>query len=377
MKIIGLMSGTSLDGCDVALAEINENKYELIDYLLYPYTNEFKNRIKKNLSDDTAKLSEICSLNYELPLVFKEAIDKILDKNNLKYSDIDYVASHGQTIWHNPKGLNGLVPSTLQIGNGQIISSLTGIPVISNFRVADVVVGGEGAPLVPMFEYLFFKNDLEDVVLQNLGGMGNLTYIPKNASIDDVFAFDTGPANVIIDHFMNKYYNVGYDKDGEVALSGSVILPIIEKLEKDEFILRKPPKSTGREKYSYEALEKMSEDFDFDSYEKEDIITTVTELTVRSMAYNYRSFISNIDKIIVSGGGVHNKYIMNRLREEFPGKVFALEEIGFNSDAKEAFAFAVLGYLSVTGKPGNVKASTGAKYDMVLGEITLAKKWRG
>ena len=377
MKIIGLMSGTSLDGCDVALAEINENKYELIDYLLYPYTNEFKNRIKKNLSDDTAKLSEICSLNYELPLVFKEAIDKILDKNNLKYSDIDYVASHGQTIWHNPKGLNGLVPSTLQIGNGQIISSLTGIPVISNFRVADVVVGGEGAPLVPMFEYLFFKNDLEDVVLQNLGGMGNLTYIPKTASIDDVFAFDTGPANVIIDHFMNKYYNVGYDKDGEVALSGSVILPIIEKLEKDEFILRKPPKSTGREKYSYEALEKMSEDFDFDSYEKEDIITTVTELTVRSMAYNYRSFISNIDKIIVSGGGVHNKYIMNRLREEFPGKVFALEEIGFNSDAKEAFAFAVLGYLSVTGKPGNVKASTGAKYDMVLGEITLAKKWRG
>ena len=181
MKIIGLMSGTSLDGCDVALAEINDNKYELIDYLLYPYTLDFKNRKKKNLSDDTAKLSEICSLNYEIPYVFKEAIDEILKKNNLQYSDIDYVASHGQTIWHNPKGLNGLVPSTLQIGNGQIISSLTGIPVISNFRIADVVVGGEGAPLVPMFEYLFFKNETEDVVLQNLGGMGNLTYIPKNA----------------------------------------------------------------------------------------------------------------------------------------------------------------------------------------------------
>jgi len=374
MKIIGLMSGTSLDGCDVALAEITEGSYKLIDYILYPYTDDLKNRIKKNLSDDTAKLSEICSLNYELPYVFKEGIDQILEKNNLKYSDIDYIASHGQTIWHNPKGLNGLVPSTLQIGNGQIISSLTGIPVISNFRLADVVVGGEGAPLVPMFEYLFFKNDKEDVVLQNLGGMGNLTYIPKNAKIEEVFAFDTGPANVIIDHFMNKYYNKGFDADGNVAMSGSVIVPIIEKLEKDEFILRKPPKSTGREKYSYEALEKLALEFDFNSFEKEDVITTVTELTVRSMVYNYRTFIKNIDKIIVSGGGVHNKYIMNRLKEEFPNKVYALEEIGFNSDAKEAFAFAVLGYLSITGKPGNVKTSTGAKYDMVLGEVTLAKK---
>ncbi len=374
MKIIGLMSGTSLDGCDIALAEITEESYKLIDYILYPYTDDLKNRIKKNLSDDTAKLSEICSLNYELPYVFKEGVDQILEKNNLKYSDIDYIASHGQTIWHNPKGLNGLVPSTLQIGNGQIISSITGIPVISNFRLADVVVGGEGAPLVPMFEYLFFKNDKEDVVLQNLGGMGNLTYIPKNAKIEEVFAFDTGPANVIIDHFMNKYYNKGFDADGNVAMSGSVIVPIIEKLEKDEFILRKPPKSTGREKYSYEALEKLALDFDFNSFEKEDVITTVTELTVRSMVYNYRTFIKNIDKIIVSGGGVHNKYIMNRLREEFPDKVYALEEIGFNSDAKEAFAFAVLGYLSITGKPGNVKTSTGAKYDMVLGEVTLAKK---
>lgn len=376
MKIIGLMSGTSLDGVDVALVDIINDNYKLIDYILYPYTEELKNRIKKNLSDDTAKLSEICSLNYEIPYVFKEAIDVMLNKNSLKYTDIDYIASHGQTIWHNPKGLNGLVPSTLQIGNGQIISSLTNIPVISNFRIADVVVGGEGAPLVPMFEYLFFKNDKENIVLQNIGGMGNLTFIPKKAYIDEVFAFDTGPGNVIIDHFMNKYYDKAYDEDGKYALSGSLILPIIEKLEKDEFILREPPKSTGREKYSFEALEKMSKELNFDLYDKEDIITTVTELTVRSMVYNYRTFINDIDKIIISGGGVHNMYIMNRLKEEFPNKVFSLEDIGFNSDAKEAFAFAVLGYLSVSGKPGNVKSSTGAKYDMVLGEVTLAKKWR-
>ena len=377
MKIIGLMSGTSLDGCDVALTEIKENdnkkpQYILLDYLLYKYDSEFKDKLRKNLSDDTAKLSEICSLNFELSYVFKKAIDKILVKNNLTYNDIDYISSHGQTIWHNPHGLNGLTPSTLQIGNGQIISSLTGIPVISNFRIADVVVGGEGAPLVPMFEYEYFHDNEKNIILQNLGGMGNLTYIPCKAQIDDVFAFDTGPGNVMIDYYMKKYFNKDYDENGEIALSGSLILPLFEVLKEDEFIKKNPPKSTGREKYSFSNLERLAEEHAFDSYDKCDIITTITEITVYSMVYNYKTFIKSFYKIIISGGGVHNNYIMTRLKEEFPNKVFSLEEVGLNSDAKEAFAFAVLGYLSLKGLTGNVKSSTGAKYNMVLGEITLA-----
>lgn len=376
MRIIGLMSGTSLDGVDVALCEFEKNDYKLIDYLLYPYSDDFKDVIRRNLSDETAKLSEICSLNFELPKVFKNAIDVILDKNELTYDDIDYISSHGQTIWHNPKGLNGLCPSTLQIGNGQVLSSLTGIPVISNFRVQDVVMGGEGAPLVPIFEYYYFKDDNKNILLQNIGGMGNVTYIRKNSTINDVFAFDTGPGNVMIDHFMKKYYSKDFDEDGKIALSGSIIIPIFNKLCEDEYYKIVPPKSTGREKYSYEALEKISDELGFDNYCKEDIITTITEVTVYSIVFSYLKFIKNFDKVIVSGGGVHNKYIMKRLSEEFPNKVYNLESIGLNSDAKEAFAFALIGYLSINGICTNVISSTGAKEEMVLGEVSLVKKRR-
>ncbi|MCI6014014.1 MAG: anhydro-N-acetylmuramic acid kinase [Coprobacillus sp.] len=370
MKVIGLMSGTSLDGCDVALVEIEKDNYKLIDYLLYPYSDEFKEKIKRNLSDDTAKLSEICSLNFELPHVFKKAVDSLLEKNNLSYKDIELIASHGQTIWHCPHGGKNQVPSTLQIGSGQVLSTLTQVKVVSNFRLSDVALGGEGAPLVPEFEYLYFKDDQKNVVLQNIGGMGNLTYIPKKASEDDIIAFDTGPGNVMIDHFMKKYYNKDYDENGEIALKGSIILPIFNELIKDSFFEQMPPKSTGREKYSFEALELLADKYSFDMYAKEDIITTITEITVYSISLNYRKFLKGIDKIVISGGGVHNQYIIKRLKEEFPGIVYSLDECGLNSDAKEAFAFAVLGYLTLNGKHGNVTKATGARKKVVLGELS-------
>lgn len=368
MKIIGLMSGTSLDGCDVALVEENNEKFKLLDYVLYPYDEGLKRKIKKNLSDETAKLSEICSLNFELPYIFKKAIDVLLEKNNLSYQDIDLIASHGQTIWHNPQGENGNIPSTFQIGSGQVLSTITGVPVAFNFRISDVVCGGEGAPLVPMFEYLCFRSD-ENIILQNIGGMGNLTYIPKNAKLSDVIAFDTGPGNVMIDHFMKKLFNLDYDEDGKKACEGKVIKSIYDELIKDEYYYLMPPKSTGREKYSYENLELISKKLLFDNYSKEDIITTITEVTVYSIVYHYNKFFPNVDKIIVSGGGVHNKYIMKRLKKEFPNKVYDLEEIGLNSDAKEAMAFAVLGYLTIKRKVGNVPSATGSKKSVVLGEI--------
>ena len=248
MLAIGIMSGTSLDGVDAALVKIEENdKFSLVDFISISYVQEFKEKIKRNLSDETAKLSEICSLNYELSYRFKDAIDLLIERNNLKYRDISFIASHGQTIWHEPHPRKGNVASTLQIGDGQIISTLTGIPVVFNFRVSDIVCGGEGAPLVPMFEYLYFKKDDKDIVLQNIGGIGNLTYLKRGCAIDDVLAFDTGPGNVIIDYFMNKYYDKPFDDKGKTAKKGMVIIPIIGKLMEEEFIKRKPPKSTGRE----------------------------------------------------------------------------------------------------------------------------------
>ena len=372
---IGLMSGTSLDGCDAALVEITKDeKYILKDFITLPYTSLFREKIKRNLSDDTAKLSEICSLNFELGYIFKDAIDLLLEKNNLKYSDISFVASHGQTIWHAPKAINGNVASTLQIGEGQVISVLTGIKVISDFRVADVLVGGEGAPLVPMFEYMYFKDENKNVILQNIGGIGNLTYLKKNCTIDEVVAFDTGPGNVMIDYFVNKYFNKQYDENGDIANDGDIIYPVLNKLLEDDFLKRMPPKSTGREQYSSEFLEKFASDNLFDQYDKKDIITTITEFTVRSIVYNYKEFIKDFDKVVVSGGGAHNKYIMRRLNEELNDIVYRCDEVGLNSDAKEAFAFAILGFLSLTNKYGNVKKATGAKENVVLGEITLGVK---
>ena len=372
---IGLMSGTSLDGCDAALVEITvDEKFILKDFITLPYTVEFRNKIKRNLSDDTAKLSEVCSLNFELGYIFKDAIDLLLKKNKLEYSDIEFVASHGQTIWHAPKAINGNVASTLQIGEGQVISVLTGIKVISDFRVADVIAGGEGAPLVPMFEYMYFKDKEKNVVLQNIGGIGNLTYLKKGCSLDDVVAFDTGPGNVIIDYFVNKYFNKQYDENGDIANSGDIIYPVLKDLLDDEFLKRMPPKSTGREQYSSEFLEHFANVHQFDKYDKKDIITTVSEFTALSIVYNYKEFIKEFDKVIVSGGGAHNSYIMRRLKEELGDIVYRCDEIGLNSDAKEAFAFAILGYLSITNRFGNVRKATGAKSNVVLGEITLGLK---
>lgn len=371
---IGLMSGTSLDGCDAALVKIKGDNYSLVDFITLPYSDEFRSKIRRNLSDETAKLSEVCSLNFELGYIFKDAIDKLLEKNNLNYSDIEFVASHGQTIWHAPKAINGNVASTLQIGEGQVISVLTGIKVISDFRVADVVAGGEGAPLVPMFEYMYFRSDVQNTVLQNIGGIGNLTYLKKSCSLDDVVAFDTGPGNVMIDYFVSKYFNQQYDVNGDIAKSGDIIYPIFQALIEDEFVKRVPPKSTGREQYSSEFLEKFADMYHFELYDKKDIITTITEFTVYSIVYNYRTYIKNIDRVIVSGGGAHNQYIMQRLKEEFGEIVYRCDEVGLDSDAKEAFAFAVLGYLSLTNRYGNVRKATGAQNNVVLGELTLGVK---
>lgn len=374
MIAIGLMSGTSLDGVDASLVKIEDEKFSLIKFVTLSYSNEFKNRIMRNLCDETAKLSEICSLNFELGDKFVEAIDLLLKGTNYDYSDIDFIASHGQTIWHNPHQKGDLVPSTMQIGEPAIIANRTGIKTISNFRTADIAVGGEGAPLVPMSEYMLFRNDEKNIILQNIGGVSNLTYLKKGGTIDDVVAFDCGPGNIMIDYFTNKYFNMPYDQDGAIALRGNVIKEIFDELIKDEFVLKTPPKSTGREQYSRFYMEEIAYKYRFSEYRKEDIIATITEFTVYGICYNYLNYIKDFDEVIVSGGGSHNKYIIKRMKEVLQKNVFTQEDIGFNSDAKEATAFVVLGYLTIKGKTGNVCSATGAKRGAILGCITPAKE---
>lgn len=375
MLAIGLMSGTSLDGVDAALVQIEHERFKLVKFITMNYDDDFKAKIMRNLNDDTAKLSEICSLNFELGHQFCSAIDLLLEDTSYHYSDISFVASHGQTIWHNPKQKGDLVPSTLQIGEPSVISQHTNILVISNFRTMDIAVGGEGAPLVPMSEYMIYKDKDKNIILQNIGGIGNLTYLKKNCTIDEVRAFDTGPGNMMIDYFVNRYFQKPYDEDGNIALSGNIIYPILEELLKDEFMKLVPPKSTGREQYSKGFMEKLVLKLEFNTYPKEDIITTITEFTVQTIAYHYQTFIKDMDVVIVSGGGSHNGYIMKRLKELLSCQVMTGDEAGISSDAKEAVAFVVLGYLTLNHRSGNVKSATGAKYDAILGNITPRKEY--
>ena len=373
MIAIGLMSGTSLDGVDAILVEIKEDKYIPLKFITLPYEESFKKRILKNLSDASAKLSEISSLNYELGYKFVDAIDLLLKDTQYSYKDVDFVASHGQTIWHDPKGekCEGAVPSTFQIGEPSVISYNTGIKTISNFRTMDVAAGGEGAPLVPYSEYLLYRSEEKNIVLQNIGGISNLTFLPKKCSIEDVFSFDTGPGNIMIDYFVKKYFNKPYDDKGSIASSGDVIIELLEYLKQDEFLKVIPPKSTGREQYSVEFMEMLAEKFNFDAYDKKDIVCTFTYYTAYSIGYHYLNYLKDIDLVIINGGGSHNDYILDTIRELTNLKIITGEDFGINSDSKEALAFVVMGHQTLLGKPSNVKSVTGAKDYVVLGNITI------
>ncbi|HPX83584.1 MAG TPA: anhydro-N-acetylmuramic acid kinase [Bacilli bacterium] len=376
MKVIGLMSGTSLDGVDAALVEIKGKKVQLLNFVTYPYPKEFKAKLKKNLNNDQAKLEEICSLNFELGDYFVCAIDEVL-KDKYSYDDIDLVASHGQTIWHNPKGLKGQRASTLQIGEAAVIVAKTNITTVSNFRVKDVALDGEGAPLVPKTDFLLYHNNKKNIVLQNIGGIGNLTYLPKDAKEDEILAFDTGPGNVMIDYFMHKYYGKAYDEDGKKAFKGIIIKPLYDYLMSDKFIKKAPPKSTGREQYNETFFESLVKKFNLDQYSKEDVICTVTNITVDSIVYNYEKFLKEIDLVVVTGGGSHNKYVVSELGKRLGVEVITGTDYGIENDAKEALSFAYLGYLSFNYKTGNLKSVTGAKENTILGNITYGRYRHG
>lgn len=379
MLAIGLMSGTSLDGVDAALVKIEKGKFNLVKFITLPYTTEFKQKVIRNTNDESAKLSEISSLNFEFGDWFVKAIDELLKNSEYTYKDIDFVSSHGQTIWHDPKGnrypnnrniLTNQVPSTLQIGCPSVINYKTGIKVISNFRCKDICAGGEGAPLVPFSEYYLYKSKTKNMIFQNIGGISNLTYIPKNANVRDVISFDNGVGNIMIDYFTNKYFNKPYDSNGDFAKQGKIIDEVLDYLKKDEFIYKKYPKSTGREQFSISFMEDTAKKYKFDVLNKYDIIRTITEFTAFGISYSYLNFFEDIDEVVISGGGSHNTFLLNRIRELTNLKVITGDDASINSDAKEAVAFVVLGYMTLKHKISNVKSATGAREEVILGDIT-------
>lgn len=380
MLAVGLMSGTSLDGIDAALVEIKgsgiNTKVDLLEFETFKIPSEIKNEIKKACLEDKSSVDLICSLNFKLGNLFADAVIYILNKANIDIEQLDYIASHGQTIYHIPKDREGLVKSTLQIGEASVIAYKTNTLVISNFRVMDMAANGEGAPLVPYTEYILYSEKEKGIALQNIGGIGNVTVLPESNLIDDIFAFDTGPGNMAIDEACNILFGIPYDKDGKIASSGVVNDEMLNELMKMKYIHEKPPKTTGREDFGQRFVEKIIDKYS--ELKSEDIVATLTMFTAKSISYNYKKFIipnNKLEKVIIAGGGAHNKTLIKFIKEELEGiEVLIQEDLGFSSDAKEAIAFAVLGNETLNNNFSNVPSATGANEKVILGQITMSPR---
>lgn len=377
---VGLMSGTSLDGIDGALVKIvgsgTDTKVELIHFINESLPEDIKEEIKNCCSINKSNVEAICSLNFKLGYLFSDTVKKLCKEANFSYHNLDFIGSHGQTIYHIPREYGNLVKSTLQIGEPSVIAYETGVTVVSNFRTMDIAAGGQGAPLVPYTEYLLYRSN-KNRLLQNIGGIGNVTAIPANCNIDDIFAFDTGPGNMIIDEVVKVLKKVPYDKDGAFAKAGTINKELLKELLDIPYINMEPPKTTGRELFGKQFVDELLKNWSF--LKEEDIIATVTVFTAHSIAENYKRFIFpnyRIDEVIVGGGGSYNNTLIDMLRELLPNcKVLIQEDLGYSSDAKEAIAFAVLANETLSGLSGNVIGATGAKERVILGNITPGKKY--
>ena len=362
---VGLMSGTSLDGIDAALVSIDASKnMNLIAFETLAMADDLKERLKDAMALNKSNCKLICSLNFELGYGFAHAVKSLCQKCGFDLGKLDFIASPGQTIYHMPTEENGYYKSTLQLGEPSVIAYETQRPVISNFRSMDMAAGGEGAPLVPYFDYVYFKN-MGPLCLLNIGGISNVTIILKDASIEDVLAFDTGPGNMVINTLMKRFYNLPYDEGGKIAQNGRVDKALLEKLLEDPYVKRLPPKSTGRERYGEAFVDALLKNSDLS---KEDLVATLTMFSALSITNNLKAY--DLDMLLVSGGGVHNKTLMGHIQASFPGQVLSIDTHGIDPNAKEAMAFALIAYETLCKRPSNVPSATGAKKYVIQGSIT-------
>lgn len=377
---VGLMSGTSLDGIDGALVKIQgvgvSTKLELLNFINERIPANIKEEISNCCLKEKSNVELICSLNFKLGYLFSQIVKKLCKDANFPQDKLDFIGCHGQTIYHIPRGNGEVAKSTLQIGEPAVITYETGVTVVSNFRTMDMAAGGQGAPLVPYTEYLLYKCK-KNRVLQNIGGIGNVTVIPANCNLQEIFAFDTGPGNMVIDEVVRNLKGLPYDRDGNFAKDGTVHQGLLEELLAMPYINMEPPKTTGRELFGKEFTKKIL------SRNKNilpvDFVATVTAFTAHSIVKNYRKFIFpkvKIEEVIVGGGGSYNKTLISMIRQLLPEcKVMIQEDLGYSSDAKEAIAFAILANETLNGIEGNVIGATGAKERVVLGNITPGKNF--
>jgi len=391
MVVAGVMSGTSADGVDVAVCRISPSRMKggtpgvkLLGHAGVAYPKAVRAAVLCAMDADAISVAELSRLSWRLGEVYADAVEKAQEKFGVK---VGLVGCHGQTVYHQgatASYLGKTSRATWQIGEASVIAARLKVPVVSDFRPADLAAGGQGAPLVPMLDYCVFRSAKVSRVLQNLGGIGNLTAVPAGAGVDGVMAFDTGPGNMVIDACMKRLYEREFDRGGAVARTGRVLQEVVEEILKEGYFSALPPKSCGREQFGEAFVSRFIamcrkagglEDRD------EDVVATATALTAASVVDAYRRFVAGhlgVDapssrvEFVVAGGGTKNAVLMEMLRsglEPLKVKVRLMEELGVPAQAKEAVAFALLAWLSWNGLPGNVPAATGATRAVVLGKV--------
>lgn len=345
--IIGLMSGTSLDGLDIALCTFKWKQPELSEFKTAAYSDKLRDRIRTIQSKAQVNLQELCVLNTELAHLYSELVLEALEDWGIDPDEIDLIGSHGQTVFHHP---NQKVNSTLQIVDGDHIAENTGIIAISDFRQKHVAKGGEGAPLVGIMDEALFRSETTNRVLLNLGGIANFSWLPAKEKGGDVITSDSGPANTLINEAMKKYFDKPFDKNGEVASEGNVHSGLLKYLLLEPFFRKQFPKTTGQEDFNLDLVEELMEGFKIE-LEPKDLVATLTHLTIQSITRAFDEVIGDKEfELFISGGGVHNSEIVNGLRARLPKVEFKdFEEFGFSADAKEAVLMAFLANECVVG----------------------------
>ena len=385
MLVLGLMSGTSADGIDIALARISgvppRVKARLLDHTAVKFPAQVRAEILRVAEQQPISAGELSQLNFRLGQLFADAAKSACKRFRVAVSSLDLIGSHGQTIFHQGNAvpyLGGRVASTLQIGEAAVIAAQSGVTTVADFRPADMAVGGQGAPLVPYADYLLYSDRKLGRASLNLGGIGNVTVIPAGAARERVFAFDTGPANMLIDALVAHFTRGSkkFDAGAKMALAGRAIPALLDELMRDPYLKKKPPKSTGREYYGADYVKRVLALGRRYRAKPNDLIRSVTIFAALSVVDALNRFVTpktKLDQLIVSGGGARNPLIVAQLAAALPGiEVLPSSRLGVPEEAKEAFAFALLAYETFHQRAGNVFSATGASGPAVLGKICYA-----
>lgn len=382
-KIIGLMSGTSLDGLDVALCNFEGSgtttKVALLQFETVPFTEAIKDEIRKVFAKKEINFEHLCMLNPWLGNLHGQIVNNCLTKWGIAYNDVDVIASHGQTVFHTPKILHNnpkFTNATLQIGDGDHVAVTTNIITLSDFRQKHCAAGGEGAPLAVYGDYLIFSQKDEDRILLNMGGIANFTYLAGNLNANEVFATDTGTGNTLIDCFMQKLYNQPYDNNATIASSGIVNNNLLQALKNDNFFNKPFPKTTGPELFSYNYVLNAQHNSNTNTIAPNNLIATLTRFSAETIAEAILAFTCNnskVPKIYTSGGGMHNPVLMLHLKTLLPNFVFLkTDDLGILGDAKEAVLFATLANEALAGGNTNFGARSGVP-SVSMGKISFPK----